>query len=117
MHSSVHSGAEPEPSTSAYAMVAPILARQFCQIQHLGREHQVPASVSSRVLAAPVSTPLVVEAWRALQCYPARDWVECLFTGMHDGFRIGLVQTPHCQSSLGNTPSAVAKPEVVSDFL
>ena len=68
--------------------------------------------------AAPISTPLVLDAWRvALQSHPDRGWVECLLTGMHEGFRIGLIQTPQCQSSQGNTPSATDKAEVDSSFL
>ena len=54
--------------------VSTILARQFCQIQLLGQEHQqTPISVSPRVAAAPISTPLVLDACRvALQCHPDR---------------------------------------------
>ena len=100
-------------------MVSAILARQFCQIQLLDREHQqTPISVSLRVAAAPISTPLVLDAWRvALQSHPHRGWVEYLLTGMREGFCIGLIQTPHCQSSQGNAPSATDKAEVVSSFL
>ena len=96
-----------------------ILAREFCQVQLLGREHQqTPVSVSPRAAAAPILTPLVLDAWRvALQSHPDRGWVECLITGMREGFRIGLMQTPHCKSSQGNTPSATDKAEVVSSFL
>ena len=44
-------------------MVAPLLARQFCQIQRLGGEHQgAPPTVPPKVLAAPISTPLVADA-------------------------------------------------------
>ena len=96
-----------------------ILAQKFCQIQLLSREHQqTPVSVSPRVAAAPISTPLVLDAWRvALQSYPDRGWVERLLTGMRKGFHIGLMQTPRCQSSQGNTPLATDKAEVVSSFL
>ena len=100
-------------------MVSAILARQFYQIQLLGREHQqTPISVSPRMAAAPLSTPLVLDAWRAaLQSHPDRGLVECLLTGMREGFCIGLIQTPQCQSSQGNAPSATDKAEVVSSFL
>ena len=77
-----------------------------------------PISVSPRVAAAPISTPLVLDAWRvALQSHTDMGWVECLLTGMREGFRIGLMQTRQCQSSQGNTPSATDKAEVVSSFL
>ena len=36
---------------------------------------------------------------------------------MQEGFHIGLRQTPYCRSSTGNTPSAIARTEVVSTFL
>ena len=100
-------------------MVSGILAQQFCQIQLMGREHQqTPISVSPWVAAAPISTPLVLDAWRvALQSHTDMGWVECLLTGMREGFRIGLIQTRQCQSSQGNTPSATDKAEVVSSFL
>ena len=54
--------------------VSAILARQFCQIQLLGQEHQqTPISVSPKVAAAPISTPLVLDACRvALQSHPDR---------------------------------------------
>lgn len=114
-----HSGTGPAPPIAAYTMVAPLLARQFCQIQRLGGEHQgAPPTVSPVVLAAPITTPLVADAWAAaLQLHPARDWVEHLVTGMKEGFRIGLVREPCCQSSSGNTPSAMERAEVISDFL
>ena len=65
-----------------------------------------------------MSSPLVLDAWRvALQSHPDREWVECLLTGKREGFRIGLMQTPHCQSSQGNTPSATDKVKAVSSFL
>ena len=100
-------------------MVAPLLARQFCQIQRLGGEHQgAPPTVPPMVLTAPISTPLVVDAWAAaLQSHPMREWVECLITGMKEGFRIGLVREPNCQSSQGNTPSAMERADVISNFL
>ena len=71
-------------------MVAPFLAQQFCQMQRLGREHQKdPTSVSPEVLAAPVSTPLVTDAWAAaLQLHPTWERVDCLITGMQEGFCI-----------------------------
>ena len=118
-HFLAHPGAGPEHPTPAYTMVSAILARQFYQIQLLGREHQqTPISVSPRMAAAPLSTPLVLDAWRAaLQSHPDRGWVECLLTEMHEGFCIGLIQTPQCQSTQGNALSATDKAEVVSSFL
>ena len=97
----------------------PSLARQFCQIQRLGGEHQgAPPTVSPVVLAAPITTPLVADAWAAaLQSHPALGWVERLVTGMKEGFHIGLVREHCCQSSPGNTPSATEREEVISDFL
>ena len=95
------------------------MARQFCQIQRLGGKHQgAPPTVPPMVLAAPISTPLPVDAWAAaLQSHPTREWVECLITGMKEGFRIGLVREPNCQSSQGNTPSATKRADVISNFL
>ena len=109
----------PAPLIAAYATVAPLLARQFCQIQRLSAKHQgAPPTVSPVVLAAPIATPLVADAWAAeLQLHPGRDWVEHLVTGMKEGFRIGLVREPCYQSSPGNTPSAMVRAEVISDFL
>ena len=70
------------------------------------------------VLAAPISTPLVADAWAAaLQSHPTREWVECLITGMKKGFQIGLVREPNCQSSTANTPSATERADVISNFL
>ena len=43
--------------------------------------------------------------------------MEHLVTGMKEGFHIGLVREPCCQSSSGNTPSTMERAEVISDFL
>ena len=82
-----HSGSWPAPLITAYTMVAPLMARQFCQIQRFGGKHQgAPPTVPPMVLAAPISTPLLVDAWAAaLQSHPTREWVECLITGMNEG--------------------------------
>ena len=78
----------------------------------------LPHSAASQVLAAPISTPLVADAWAAaLQSHPTREWVECLITGMKEGYRIGLVREPNCQSSPGNTPSVTERADVISNFL
>ena len=70
------------------------------------------------VLAAPISTPLAADAWAAaLQSQPTREWVECLITGMKEGFRIGFVREPNCQSSTGNTPSTTERADVISNIL
>ena len=42
---------------------------------------------------------------------------EYLITGMKESFRIGLVREPNCQSSQGNTPSAMERANVISNFL
>ena len=114
-----HSGSGPAPLIFAYSMVAPLLNWQFCQIQQLGGEHQgAPPTVSPMMLAAPIFTSLVADAWApTLQSHPTREWVECLITGMKEGFRIGLVREPNCQSSPGNTPSTTERADVISNFL
>ena len=114
-----HLGSGPAPPISAYTMVAPLMARQFSQIQRLGGEHQgAPPTVPPMVLATPISTPLEIDAWAAaLQSHPMQEWVECLITGMKEGFRIGLGREPNCQSSHGNTPSATERADVISNFL
>ena len=99
-------------------MVAPLLARQFCQLQALGQEHgQNQQGIPHVILETPVTTPLVVSAWEAaLSTHPDRRWVESLLRGMREGFRIGL-SNPRCQSSRGNAPSADANAQVVSAFI
>ena len=103
------------------------LPTQWCPLSWLGNSTRSSYWVRniSRTLsqygpaaAAAISTPLVLDTWRAaLQSQSDRGWVECLLTGIREGFRICLIQTPQYQSSQGNTLSVTDKAEVVSSFL
>ena len=66
----------------------------------------------------PCVHPLCVPAWRqALLSHPDQEWVDHLISGLQNGFRIGLRADPVVHSSRGNSPSAVAHPQVISPFL
>ena len=115
-----YSCAAPQNSlpVTSYSSVSPLLARQLCRLQSLGAFHRLPPNIPPWVLNTPVSTPLCVPAWRqALLSHPDQEWVDHLISGLQNGFRIGLRADPVVHSSRGNSPSAVAHPQVISSFL
>ena len=87
-------------------------------MQELGSTHTSLGQAPPTVTQAPISTPLIADAWeQALQAHPNRRWVTHLITGLRQGFRIGLQSNPQCRSSSHNSPSARQQASVVSNFI
>ena len=69
-------------------------------------------------MARPIATPLKAGAWdKALAGHPNPEWVATLVTGMRQGFRIGIQETPACRASLSNTPSAQEHKVVADQYI
>ena len=106
-----HSGTGPAPSISAYYNGGP---HSWLDSSWLGGEHQ---AAPPTMLATSMTTPLVTDTWTAaLQSHPTWEWVECCVTDMKEGFDIGLLSEPCCQSSPSNTPSATLRKDVISNL-
>ena len=106
-----------EPQATSCASVVPIMAHQF-RFQSLGAQHAPTGSLLALIHTLPVSTPLLAVAWQqSLLSHLNREWASYLVTGIWDGFRIGLLAHPNCQSIVGNSLSAAAHCTVISSFL
>ena len=103
---------------STSTVMAPVLARQFCKLQ-APPFHTVPCTgIPPGLMARSIASPLKADAWgKALAGHPHPEWVAALLTGMRQGFRIGMQETPACRASSHNTPSAQEHRVVVDQYI
>ena len=103
---------------STSTVMAPVLARQFCKLQ-APPFHTVPCmGVPPGLTARTIVTPLKADAWdKTLAGHPNSEWVAALLTGMRQGFRIGIQESPVCRASSSNTPSAREHRVVVDQYM
>ena len=116
-HALLSPTAPPLPISTS-ALMAHVLARQFCRLQSSGAANLPQGSLPPGVLNRRIFTPLWADAWeQALADHPQQGWVHALVQGMRSGFRIGLQPSAQCRSDARLRPSAQGHSQVVSEFL